>query len=155
MQLPSIRLQMAAQGLGLLESCLHRCGIRSRCRSRRCNIYTLVVVGFRSRMSACIFHRFVFKWLHRVLVYSKVVCTDVEFSPVVDLGDATFIRQLIPPRNSKQLFSSHDYSYQEHPFVVVRPLLSDLCACVEEPFLGRAKGSYSYVFPHHRRIMTE
>ena len=31
MQLPSIRLQMVAQGLGLLESCLHKCGIRSRC----------------------------------------------------------------------------------------------------------------------------
>ena len=35
MQLPSIRLRMVAQGLGLLESCLHRCGILSHRRSWR------------------------------------------------------------------------------------------------------------------------
>ena len=115
----------------------------------------LVVVGFRSRMSACSCNLFVFKWLHRVLVYSKIVCTDVEFALVVDLGDATFIRQLIPPRNSKQLFSSNDYSFQAQPFVVIRPLLSDICAWLEESCLGRAKGSYSSALPHHRIIMTE
>ena len=40
MQLPSIRLQMVAQGLGLIKSCLHRCGIRSRRQYRRYDIYT-------------------------------------------------------------------------------------------------------------------
>ena len=38
----------------------------------------LVVVGFRStRMSACSCNQLVCKWLHRVLVYSKFVRTDV------------------------------------------------------------------------------
>ena len=40
MQLQPIRLQMVAQGLGLLESFLHRCGICSRRRSWRYDIYT-------------------------------------------------------------------------------------------------------------------
>ena len=40
MQLPHIRLQMVAQGLGLLESCSQRCGIQSRRRYRGCDIYT-------------------------------------------------------------------------------------------------------------------
>ena len=76
--------------------------------------FFLVVVGFRSvRMSACGCKRFVFKRLSRVLVYSKVVRTDVEFDPVVDIVDVTFIRNLILPRNAKNPFSSHNYSFQE------------------------------------------
>ena len=106
-------------------------------------------------MSACSCNQLVFKWLHRVLVYLKVVRTDVEFAPVGDLGDATFIRHLIPPQNVKQLFSIHEYSFQAQSFVVVQPLLSDLCAWVEEPCLGRAKDSYYSVIPRHRIIMTE
>ena len=106
-------------------------------------------------MSACGCNRFFFKRLFGVLVYSKVVRTDVEFDPVVDLGDATFVRNLILPRDAKQLFSSHDYSFQAQSFVLVRPLLSDICAWVEEPCLGRDKGSYSSALSHHQRIMPE
>ena len=72
-----------------------------------------------------------------------------------DLGDTIFIRQLIPPGNYIHLFSSHDYSFQAQPFVVIWTLLSDLCAWVEEPCLGRAKGSYSSALPRHHIIVTE
>ena len=120
----------------------------------------LVVVGLRSaRKSVCGCNLFVFKRFRGVLVYSKVVFTYVEFDPVIDIEDATFIRNLILPRNAKQLFSSHDYSFQAQLFVVVRPLLSDLRAWVEEPFLGRSKGSYSFFacspLKDNARIMSE
>ena len=40
MRLQPIRLQTVARGIGLLESCSYRCGIRYRRRSRGCNICT-------------------------------------------------------------------------------------------------------------------
>ena len=106
-------------------------------------------------MSACGCNQFGFEGLRGFLVYPKVVRKDVEIDPVIDLVDAIFVCNLILPRDAKQLFSSHDYSFQAQSFVVVRKLLSDLRAGVEESLLRRAKGSYSSALPHHQRIIPE
>ena len=106
-------------------------------------------------MNACGYKQFVFKRLHEILVYPKIVCTDVELDPAVDIGNATFLCNRILMRDAKQLFSSHDYYFQAELFVVVQPLILDLRARAEEPFVGRFKGSHSSALPHHRTIMPE
>ena len=58
----------------------------------------LVILGFKiTRMSACGCNQFVFERLCGVLVYPDFFFTDVELDPVVDLGDAKFVRNLILP----------------------------------------------------------